>query len=128
MKKVYLETKEDILDALEEGREIYREGYLYKLYRCKGYLMREWNSGYFDINAEMVFDKDSEYYYVEENAVDTEDIGKLCWFSDHEDFAGKRVGILKSFSRASSYPYVTETGAIYKFCRALTEEELKDLS
>lgn len=128
MKKVYLETKEDILDALAEGREIYREGYLYKLYLCKGYLMREWNSGDLDINAEMVLDKDSEYYYVEENAVDTEDIGKLCWFSDNEDFAGKRLGILKDLNKSTKFPYMTETGGCYKYCKRLTEEELKELT
>lgn len=128
MKKVYLETKEDIINALAEGREIYREGYLYKLYLCKGYLMREWNSGDLDINAEMVLDKDSEYYYVEENVVDTEDIGKLCWFSDRKDFTGKRPGILKQIDKIVKYPYKTETGAIYKFCKKLTEEELKELS
>lgn len=128
MKKVYLETKEDIFDALAEGREIRREGYLYKLYLSNGYLMREWNSGDLDINAEVVLDKDSKYYYVEENDVDTGDTGKLCWFSDHEDFAGKRIGIFKSFVRASKFPYETETGAIYKFCKRLTEEELEELS
>jgi len=128
MKKVYLETKEDIFDALAEGREIRREGYLYKLYLSNGYLMREWNSGDLDINAEMVLDKDSEYYYEEENAVDTEDTGKLCWFSDHEDFAGKRIGILKDFNKSVKYSYMTETGGCYKYCKRLTEEELKELS
>lgn len=128
MKKIHLETKEDILDALEEGRKIYREGYLYKLYRCKGCIIREWNCGDLDINAEVVLDKDSEYYYEEENAVDTGDVGKLCWFSDHEDFSGKRVGIFKGFVRASGYPYETESGGLYKYCKRLTEEELKELS
>lgn len=128
MKKVYLETKEEILDALEEGREIHKEGYLYKLYRCNGCIIREWNSGDLDINAEVVLDKESEYYYEEENAVDTEDRGKLCWFSDQADFAGKRIGILKVIDKKVEYPYETETGAIYRFCKKLTEEELKELS
>lgn len=128
MKKVYLETKEDIFDALAEGREIRREGYLYKLYLSNGYLMREWNSGDLDINAEVVLDKDSEYYYEEENDVDTGDIGKLCWFSDNEDFSGKRVGIFKGFVRASKFPYETESGGLYKYCKRLTEEELEELS
>lgn len=57
-----------------------------------------------------------------------EDIGKLCWFSDHEDFAGKRVGIYKGFVRESKYPYETETGAIYKYCKRLSEEELEEMS
>lgn len=128
MKKVYLETKEEILDALAEGRKIYREGFQYKLYQCKGCIIREWDYGYLDINAEIVLDKDSEYYYVEENDVDTGDVGKLCWFSDHEDFSGKRIGIYKGFVHASEYPYETETGAIYKYCKRLTEEELEDLT
>lgn len=65
---------------------------------------------------------------VKEEEITEEDIGKLCWFSDHEDFAGKRIGIFKSFVRASKFPYETETGAIYKYCKRLSEEELKELS
>ena len=128
MKKVYLETKEDIIEALAEGREIYREGFLYKLYRCKGCLIREWNYGDLDINAEVVLDKDSKYYYEEENFVNTEDIGKLCWFSDNKDFAGKRTGIFRGFVHESKFPYETETGGLYKYCKRLTEEELKELT
>lgn len=128
MKKVYLETKEDILDALEEGREIYREGYLYKLYRCKGWcIIREWNCGDLDINAEVILDKDTRYFYEEEDFVNTEDRGKLCWFSDHEDFAGKRIGILHGFNKSEKYPYMTETGGVYKHCKRLTEEEMEEL-
>ena len=128
MKKVYLETKEEIIDALKEGREIYREGFLYKLYRCKGCIIREWNCGDLDLNAEVVLDKDSDYYYEEEDFVNTEDRGKLCWFSDNADFAGKRLGILKVIDKKVEYPYETETGAIYRFCKRLTEEEIKEMT
>lgn len=57
-----------------------------------------------------------------------EDIGKLCWFSDNADFAGKRIGILKVIDKKVEYPYETETGAIYKYCKRLSEEELKEMS
>lgn len=57
-----------------------------------------------------------------------DDIGKLCWFSDREDFTGKRLGILKVIDKKLEYPYETETGAIYRFCKRLTEEELKEMT
>lgn len=56
------------------------------------------------------------------------DRGKLCWFSDNVDFAGKRVGILHGFNKSEKYPYMTETGGVYKHCKRLTEEELKELT
>lgn len=65
---------------------------------------------------------------LKEIEITEKDIGKLCWFSDSEDFAEKRLGILKVIDKELEYPYETETGTIYKYCKRLTEEELKELS
>ena len=65
---------------------------------------------------------------VKEENVTEKDIGKLCWFSDYEDFAEKRLGILKVIESTLEYPYETETGTIYKFCKRLTEKELKEIT
>ena len=64
----------------------------------------------------------------ETEKITEEDRGKLCWFSDNADFAGKRIGILKVIDKKVEYPYETETGAIYRFCKRLTEEEIKEMT
>lgn len=56
-----------------------------------------------------------------------EDIGKLCRFSDREDFSLGIYSTLKYIRKEQNYPYYCDTGASFKYCKRVTLKDLEGL-
>lgn len=56
-----------------------------------------------------------------------EDIGKLCRFSDREDFSLGIYSTLKYIRKEQNYPYYCDTGASFKHCKRVTLKDLEGL-
>lgn len=56
-----------------------------------------------------------------------EDIGKLCRFSDREDFSVSIYSPLKYIRKEQNYPYYCGTGASFKYCKRVTLKDLEGL-
>lgn len=56
-----------------------------------------------------------------------EDIGKLCRFSDREDFSLGIYSPLKYIRKEQNYPYYCDTGASFKYCKRVTLKDLEGL-
>lgn len=59
--------------------------------------------------------------------VTEEDIGKLCRFSDKEDLSIGFYATLKSIKKYGSFPYYSDTGAPFKYCKRVTLKDLEGL-
>ena len=56
-----------------------------------------------------------------------DDIGKLCRFSDREDFSLGIYSTLKYIRKEHNYPYYCDTGASFKHCKRVTLKDLEGL-
>lgn len=56
-----------------------------------------------------------------------EDIGKLCRFSDREDLSLGFYATLKCIKKYGSFPYYSDTGAPFKYCKRVTLKDLEGL-
>lgn len=62
-----------------------------------------------------------------EDVVTDEDIGKLCRFSDREDLSLGFYATLKCIKKYGSFPYYSDTGAPFKYCKRVTLKDLEGL-
>lgn len=63
----------------------------------------------------------------ETEKITEEDIGKLCRFSDREDFSLGIYSTLKYIRKEQNYPYYCDTGASFKYCKRVTLKDLEGL-